>query len=437
MSVVDVVTTLASARRAVQLYPPAHPAYGEALDALVTAVTDATAGGPAVLNLHQGRLYHESTVVSEDAHGASAVAEAFEARKIESLTFHPGFSRADGVALVEVLSLKPSPALDVEEELASRGATALSISLLVDETDAEREERDRAREQDRALYNRMVSSLRQLTQRMASNTLTDLGDTSSLVGGVLCRLVEDQSAVLGLATIRGRDERSLFHSLNVMIYALALGNRLGLPEEGLSSLGLAALLHDTGKAAFDANDPAQAEPMRVMHPQVGAEILQRLSLEDPAPMLVAYEHHMYTDGSGVPERPADYIAHPYSRMVSIADRYENLTNPPAGADGLTPDRAVVQVLREAGSMLDPFFARLFASALGVFPVGCLVRLSDHSVGVVVRPGEDPLAPTVRVAYDARGHELEDPIEADLAAGEVRIVEVIHPDSLNVAVAEKL
>ena len=125
-------------------------------------------------------------------------------------------------------------------------------------------------------------------------------------------------------------------------------------------------------------------------------------------------------------------------MVAIADRYENLTSPPSdGAKAMTPDKAVVQVLREGGTILDPFFVRLFASALGVFPVGCLVRLSDHSVGVVARPGEDPLAPVVRLAYDDCGAELDGPDQIDLSLGDVRIVEVIHPSSLQVDVSEKL
>jgi hypothetical protein len=95
------------------------------------------------------------------------------------------------------------------------------------------------------------------------------------------------------------------------------------------------------------------------------------------------------------------------------------------------------VLREGGTILDPFFVRLFASALGAFPVGCLVRLSDHSVGVVSRSGEDPLAPVVRLSYDPNGVELTEPEEIDLACGEVRIVEVIHPSALDVEVSEKL
>jgi len=433
----DVVSAVAAARRAVQLYPPAHPAFGEAFAELERAAQAATAEGPLVLNLHLGRIYEGSVVLPDDVHGLDSIAEALESREIESLTFQPGFGRGDAIGLTEVLSLRPGPDLDVEAELRARSVTAVTVSFLADRNSEERKERDRVRQQDRALYQRMLSVLRMLSTRIASGGNADLERTSELVGSVLARLTEDPSVMLGLATMRGATERTLFHSLNVMIYAMALGNRLGLPEDGMTSLGTAALLHDSGKAAFKADDPAQAESMRTMHPQVGAEILQRLALEDPAPMLVAYEHHMQMDGSGFPARPAGYIAHPYSRMVAVADRYENLANPAEDRDALTPDRAIVQILREAGSVLDPFFARLFASALGVFPIGCMVRLSDNSVGVVVRTGDDPLSPVVRLAYDARGAELADPDQLDLATSQVRILEVIAPESLNVEVADKL
>lgn len=437
MSAAEVVTALAAARKAVQLYPSTHPAHAEALGVLVGAADRASAAGPLVLNLHEGRLYHESVVLPDDTHGAATVAEAFEARSIESLSLNVGFSSADALALTEVLSLRPSPDLDVEAELAARGAVSISVSFLEDEEDEERQERDRQRQADRAMYQRAVAALRRIQQQFSAGGSGDLSGTGELVEGVMQRMLDDPSAVMGLATIRSGGERNLFHSLNVMIYALALGQRLGLPEEGLSSLGLSALMHDVGKSAFIEDDPSQAEPMRVMHPAVGAEILQRVALEDPAPMLVAYEHHMYSDGTGWPERPSDYVAHPYTRMVSIANRYENLTNPEPGHDALTPDRAIVQVLREGATILDPFFSRLFANALGVFPVGCLVRLSDQSVAVVVRTGEDPLAPVVKLAYDSRGVDTEDADEVDLAASDMRILEVIDPEMLNVAVADKL
>lgn len=433
---VDVVVALASARKASQLYPATHPEHGGALDSLVRHVRDMTEAAPLTLNLHRGRLYHQSAVIPEEAPGVRAVEEAFESRRIESMTLHQGFARQDASGLVEVLSLKPSPSLDVETELADRSVNSVTVAFLADE-DEEKEERDRLREQDRALYRRLMSAMRTISSQVSNGGAADLSHAETMVGTIMARLLEDQSAMLGMATVRSHSEADLFHSINVMIYALTLGSTLGLPEEGLSSLGVSALLHDIGKAAFDHDDPGQHGAMASMHPKVGADILSAMSGDDPSAMLVAYEHHMHVDGGGFPERAADYVSHPFSRMVAIANRYANLTSPPADHEPLTPDRAIVQLLREAGSVVDPLFARLFAKAMGVFPVGCLVRLSDQSVGVVSRNGSDTLTPMVRVVYDAGGIEIEEPADTDLSSAGLTILEVVDPDNLSMAVADHL
>jgi HD-GYP domain-containing protein (c-di-GMP phosphodiesterase class II) len=154
-------------------------------------------------------------------------------------------------------------------------------------------------------------------------------------------------------------------------------------------------------------------------------------------MLVAYEHHMGADGSGYPEHTSDYVAHPYSRMVTVANRYDKLTKQGLTGDAFKPDRAVMQLLDETGTVLDPFFTRLFVRSLGVFPIGCVVRLSDHAVGVVCARGEDPLLPTVRVVYDEAGLELEVPLDVDLAMDSRDIVEVVDPDSLSMSASDHL
>ena len=177
--------------------------------------------------------------------------------------------------------------------------------------------------------------------------------------------------------------------------------------------------------------------MRVMHPKTGADILSHLPTDDPAPMLVAYEHHMSPDGGGYPERASDYVTHPFSRMVAIANRYANLTSPVSEEAALTPDKAIIRILREAGSLLDPLFTRLFANAMGVFPVGCMVRLSDMSVGVVSATGEDALTPVVRITYDAGGLCIEEPEDIDLAEVDLEILEVVEPESLDTAIADHL
>jgi HD-GYP domain-containing protein (c-di-GMP phosphodiesterase class II) len=249
--------------------------------------------------------------------------------------------------------------------------------------------------------------------------------------------MEDGAAVLGLAMMRDPSEADLFHSVNTMIYALTIGVGLEIPEEGLNALGVAGLLHDVGKLAFDRTDPAQAERIKMLHPRIGAEVLSRMPEIDRSAMLVAYEHHFRPDGSGWPEMEAGYVAHPYSRMVGIADRYDRLTTDPPAGEGLTPDRAVVQLLRETAGSLDQTFTRVFVREMGAFPVGCLVRLSDQSVGVVCAPGDDPLQPRVRLVYGTDGLALETKVETDLAGSELSIVEVVPPADLSETVSDHL
>lgn len=433
----QLVIALAQARKATQLYPPTHPSFTEAIAGLVDAVQAATAAGPFTLNVHQGRLYHESIVLPDDVPGMQAMAETLEARRVESMSIHPGFGETDALGLTEVLGLRPDPALDIEQELAARRVSNVSLAFLADEEDEEREERDRRRQQDRAMYNRLISVLRTVQQRMSAGGTVDMEQAGGVVAGIAGRLNEDQAAILAMATMRATNEVDLFHATNVMIYALTLGSSLGLPDEGLSSLGVSALLHDVGKIAFDASDPSKTQAIKLLHPSVGAQILGRLPDEDKAPMLVAYEHHMGMDGSGYPDRPADYVPHPFSRMVAIADRYENLTKPDAYGVSLTPDRAVAQLLRESRGALDPLFTRLFAKAMGVFPVGCLVRLSDMRVAVVSGATSDHLLPKVRVLYAAEGVQIDEPPEILLAETGDTIIEVIDPDSLALEVSEHI
>jgi HD-GYP domain-containing protein (c-di-GMP phosphodiesterase class II) len=436
---VDLVVALSTARRAVQLYPPAHPSYREAIDIVVSAVAECskTSGG-FVLNAHEGRLYDGSQVISSDSPAILSLVQSMERHRIESLTFDPAFATVDAVALAEVLNLRPSSSLKIDEELSRRGITAVVVGALGDERDhAERKERDVRREKDRALYRQLVAVLRAVQREVATSGSPNLDQAEDMVGTIMSRLLEDNAAVLGMATMNARDEGALFHSINVMIYTLTLGLGLGLPEDGLQGLGVCALLHDVGKAAFDLDDPEQARAAMLLHPKIGAEALARLPEEDPATMLVAFEHHMGADGSGWPERPDGYVSHPYSRMVSIADRYENLTKHGDQGQPVTPDRAVVQLLREAGRSLDPLFTRLFVQSLGVFPIGCVVRLSDQSVGVVSATTDDLLRPRVRVLYDCRGMEIEDPIDLDLVGDTRNIVEVVDPESLELHVADHL
>jgi len=431
------ITALAGARRAVQLYPPAHPAYGEALAELERAVQEAAAAEPFVLNLHQGRLYHGSLPIPDDVPGLPTVMESFESLEIESLVFQPQFNSEDASGLTEVLSLRDAADLDLSAELAARGVNWVLVSLLARAGFAVPDvPRRTAQRSDRAVLQQSVAALRDVFERVSAGELAAASDAVSLARRLAPEFEADPASFISQAVSAGSKDRSVLHSLNVSVYATMIGHRLGLSALELASLTTAAMLHDIGKSAFDPADPTQAQHAEAEHPSTGVEMLRHLALDDAAPLVVAWEHHMYADGTGFPERAPGYIAHPYSRIVSIANRFDNLTNPQPGARGLTPDRALVQVLRESSAYFDPFFARLFASVLGPFPVGCVVRLTDQSVGVVQRVGSDPLAPVVRLVFDDRGLDAGAGT-LDLAESAEKIVEVVAPESLGIDLSSLL
>lgn len=419
MSAIEIAAALAASRRAVRLYPPEHPTHREALRDLVSAVTSSIDVRPLVLNTREGRLYEGSEVITETSPATRSLAEAMEVRRVESLTFHVGFSEVDGEALSEVLSLRPDPDTQIQEELDSRGARAVTVSELEDNLSREAEERDRRREADRAVYRTALTALTGVVAALETDQCVKPHETARVVAAFIERVAEEPAAIIALATMTGHGDLWRFRAVGVMLYSLVLGRSLGLSDKELLSLGMASLLRDVGGVLSDDGEPATDD-----HAVIGARALGAFADDESLAAIVALEHHMGIDGSGTEGIAADYHMHPYSRIVAVADRYDRLIRPDSG-EPLRPDLAASHILREGSEgPLDPTFSRLFVLAIGILPVGSFVRLSDHSIGVVKEVGEEPLRPQLRVILAPDGTPLRPSVDTDLAEDQRTITEVI-------------
>lgn len=434
MGAVEIASALAASRRAVRLYPPEHPTHREALADLCKTVTESVDIRPLVLNLREGRLYEASEVINDTSPATRALAQAMEDRRVESMTFHMGFTAVDGEGISEVLGLRPSPELQVQAELDARGVTAVSVSELEDNSARQAEARDRQREADRALFRRALASAESLRTSLVEGAEIDTSTVLRTVVPFLERIAEDPQAVLALSQLTGHGERWRFHAVGVMLGSVVLGHLLGLPERQLLVLGAAALTHDYGAVLMQEAD---ADTVRLTHPEVGARALSSIADEDCTIVLVAYEHHMHSGGAGWPPAREGYVLHPFTDIIAVADRFDELTRPAAGA-GMRPDEAVSHMLREAREgALDPLVTRVFTRAVGVIPSGCVVRLSDHSVGVVCGAGDDALRPSVRLVLGIDGTELH-PVR-DLALGEstLDIIEILPAELVSLKPSDYL
>lgn len=169
--------------------------------------------------------------------------------------------------------------------------------------------------------------------------------------------------------IEAKDPQALGHSERVTEYALHIGLQLRLPADDIEILRFAATLHDIGKIAVEeqlmrsSNPEAYREALEKNHPLVGMSILQPAEFLRPALSGVRYHHERF-DGAGYPEGLNGEEIPLQARIIAVANGYDLLIHPPIGRMGLSPEEALAEMQKEAGSAYDPRIVRALAAALG-------------------------------------------------------------------------
>ncbi len=193
------------------------------------------------------------------------------------------------------------------------------------------------------------------------------------------------------AAIEARDRYTGGHLDRVSKYALATGTELGLGEKSMWSLWLGSLFHDVGKLAIpDAilNKPGplteeEYEEMK-RHPELGVEIIQRISFLLPAAMAILH-HQERWDGNGYPGGLQGERISIEGRILAVADAFDAMLTDRPYRKALTEDYAVGELERCAGSQFDPGVVEAFMRAMGKgFP-----SRAPLSLGIGAVPLPDP------------------------------------------------
>ena len=183
-----------------------------------------------------------------------------------------------------------------------------------------------------------------------------------------------------------------------------LGKKARLPEQALRALGIGALLDDNGKQEIKSSVLRNSERNRheeaiyQTHSRTGREQAERAgSLSQPMLDAILYHHERF-DGSGFPERLVGSAIPLAARVVAIANRFDNLVNPVDYRRALSPSEALSTLWTREQKAFDGALLPLFVRAMGVYPPGSIVQLSDGRIGAVVSsaPAGRPLSPKVMI-----------------------------------------
>lgn len=430
----SLLSNLHAALRALTLYPRENQVTRNALRELVETVAPLLAG-EGVLRL---RLVGETFFVNDLRLRAdlatfgtfAAISRLMQGHGIGAIEVEPGVDEREWTSALAVLQRS---AVEAEPfagaEAALRGSAAHHIRFLP-ETDAETdpESDEEARAVARRTYTQSVSVARDLMTGTRMGRGVSLRKVKRSVQSIVDQVLANETSIVGMTTLREFDEYTFTHCVNVCIFSVALGKKIGLEKRQLYELGLGALLHDIGKVrmppeVIDKPGKLSEEEWALIqeHPAEGMLALFRMHGFGEPPlraMLMAYEHHMKVDLSGYPSvtRPREPTL--FSRVVAVADAFDAATSKRSyQSEPWPPDRVLRGMQESPDRGFDSLLVKAFVSMTGIYPVGTVVILDSYELAVVSAASPDHRAshrPVVKIIYDFAGAPMDPPPTVDLA-----------------------
>ena len=156
-----------------------------------------------------------------------------------------------------------------------------------------------------------------------------------------------------------KDQYTQNHSYRVSIYASKIASQLGLSDERVEDVRVAALLHDIGKLDISRKilykaarlTPDEFEHI-TEHVERGVRILEPVggSLRRVIPVILG--HHDKFDGSGYHPTQGEEIPLA-ARILSVADVYDSLSSDRPYRKAMTPFEAKDTIVKQKGTDFDP------------------------------------------------------------------------------------
>lgn len=172
---------------------------------------------------------------------------------------------------------------------------------------------------------------------------------------------QDTSPLVPLLSdlLEAKDRHLLNHGSRVSFYATRVGDRLSLPLADQQALAIGALIHDLDLLRLDEGDVLQLESDRAFHhPDLGARIGRSIGLPAQTVQVIAL-HHERWDGRGYPFGLAGEHIPLLTRIVSLAQAFDEMTADRPRTTSIPVKEALEQIARQAGSAFDPSLIDVF------------------------------------------------------------------------------
>jgi hypothetical protein len=158
--------------------------------------------------------------------------------------------------------------------------------------------------------------------------------------------------------IEARDPYTGGHVWRVSQFSKLLAIKIGLLEDEIIKISIAAYLHDLGKVGIPDDILKKSEALTdeeyaiiKTHPSIGGKLLGSHPLAEMVTS-AANDHHERMDGKGYPRGLSSKQISLTTRIISIADAFDAMTSVRPYRKGMSVEQALCRLEEGAGTQFD-------------------------------------------------------------------------------------
>lgn len=391
----------------------------------------------------------------------ASVSALMSKHDLGEIEIEPGIEKHDIARLIALLISEPSQQEGKFDRLNAKFIATGAQHIRIGEVRPEQQEApvltdDHQKQVAKQTYFQSVAVAKEVLTDMRIGRAVNLRRVKRAVQSIVDQVLNNEQSMVGMTTLRDYDEYTFTHSVNVCIFSVVLGQKLGLTKVQLYDLGLGALFHDIGKMRIDPDIVNKTTGLTDLewyeiqqHPTeglIGLFSMRGLAEVPYRAMLLAYEHHMKIDLTGYPKNKRPRYPTLFSRIVQTADGFDAATSKRSYQNQPWPPDEVMREMRDNPRRgYDPLLVKAFINVTGVFPVGTLCILDTSELAIVAARNPDITnvhQPIVMIISDNWGSVLAEPFTVDLSeidpgTGQPRraIIKTTDPEKYGIRIAD--
>ncbi len=246
--------------------------------------------------------------------------------------------------------------------------------------------------------------------------------TKQIASQVVSSVIRNPNTLVWLTQLKEKGQYIYGHSLRSAILSAVFGRHLGIREEQLEILVSGVLLADIGKTKLsrkllEKNEALTPEERKMFesHVELGVEMLAKDKTLDHNILTIAETHHERFDGSGYPYGLVGDEIPAFGQIAGIVDTFDAMTSKKPYGKVYTSSHAMEWLFKQRNKLFSGKLVDEFIQAIGLYPAGSVVQLSDGSTGLVLSHNKEKrLKPEVLLVKDNQDQLLEKPKFIDLS-----------------------